>query len=164
MQIEIIIAIIILIALVFLATVDSAFSHLSDVTLRRISGDEETAENQTAAQFLREVVENRPRFRFALSSAIQVLLICFTVLLTVIVGAYTETKSWLLVLALFIGLAATVILRQIVPRLIVENNTEKKLLFLLPAIRPIYALTSLFAEPLMERRSERRKKLEATVQ
>ena len=164
MQIEIIIAVIILIALVFLATVDMAFSHLSDVTLRRISGDEELAENKSSAQFLREIVENRPRFRFAISSVIQVLLICFTVLLTVIVGSFTDDKTRLLVLALFIGLAATVLLRQIIPRLLVQNETERKLLILLPAIRPIYAITSFFSEPMLERgRQKKRQKLEATV-
>lgn len=163
MEIEIIIAVIILIALVFLATVDLAFSHLSDVALRRISSDEEIAEKKSSAQFLREIVENRLRFRFAISSTIQVLLICFTVLLTVIVGNYTEGKFRLLFFALAIGLGATVILRQIVPRLIVKNNTEQKLLFLLPAIRPIYAITSFFAEPIAERRRERLQKLDSTV-
>jgi len=163
MQIEIIIAVITLIALVFLATVDMAFSHLSDVTLRRISSDEEVFDKPSSAQFLREIVENRLRFRFAVSSAIQVLLICFTVLLTIIINAYAADKARLLVLSLVIALGVTVILRQIVPRLIVENNTEKKLLFLLPAIRPIYAVTSFFAEPLAERRRERKQKLESTV-
>ncbi len=164
MEIEIIIAIIILIALVFLATIDMAFSHLSDVTLRRISGDEEIAEKKSSAQFLREIVENRPRFRFAISSAIQVLLICFTVLLTVIVAEFTADRAKLLVFALMIGLAATVLLRQIVPRLLVQKETERKLLILLPAIRPIYAITSFFTEPLLERgRQKQRQKLEATV-
>jgi len=163
MQVEIIIAVIILIALVFLATVDMAFSHLSDVALRRISSDEEVSVKPNSAQFLREIVENRLRFRFALSSSIQVLLICFSVLLTVIISASPNDNARLLVLSLVIALGLTVILRQIVPRLLVENNTEKKLLFLLPAIRPIYAITSFFAEPLAERRRERRQKLEATV-
>ncbi|MBK8464418.1 MAG: HlyC/CorC family transporter [Chloracidobacterium sp.] len=163
MEIEIIIAVIILIALVFLATVDMAFSQLSDVALRRISSDEEIAEKMNSAQFLREIVENRLRFRFAISSTIQVLLICFTVLLTVIVGGYTQEKFRLLFFALLIGLGATVILRQIVPRLIVKENTEQKLLFLLPAIRPIYAITSFFAEPLAERRRERLQKFDSTI-
>ncbi|MEO6052208.1 MAG: hypothetical protein ABIP78_12885, partial [Pyrinomonadaceae bacterium] len=74
MQIEIIIAVIILLALVFLATVDMAFSHLSDVGLRRVLSEEEFADNKSS-KFLREVLENRPRLRFALSSTIQVLLI-----------------------------------------------------------------------------------------
>ena len=163
MQIEIIIAVVILIALVFLATVDMAFSHLSDVSLRRLSSDEELAEKQSSAQFLREIVENRPRFRFAISSAIQVLLICFTVILTVIIAAFNLGTGRLLFLALTIGLAATVILRQIIPRLLVQNNTDKKLLFLLPAIKPIYSLTSFFAEPLARRTAKRKLGVDTTV-
>ena len=75
MQIEIVVAVIILLALVFLATVDMAFSHLSDVSLRRIFGGRRARSKETSAQFLREIIENRPRFRFALSSVIQILLI-----------------------------------------------------------------------------------------
>src|SRR3954464_4800486 len=100
MEIEIVIAVILLIAMVFLATVDMAFSHLSDVSLRRLSSDEELAEKQTSAQFLRGIVENRPRFRFAISSAIQVLLICFTVILTVLLAGFVSERGRLLFLAL----------------------------------------------------------------
>lgn len=164
MQFEIIVGLLLLLLMTFLATVDMAFSQLSDVALRRISSDEEIAEKMNSAQFLREIVENRLRFRFAISSTIQVLLICFTVLLTVIVDGYTEGKFQLLFFSLLIGLGATVILRQIVPRFIVKENTEQKLLLLLPAIRPIYAITSFFAEPLAERgRQKLRQKLDATV-
>lgn len=163
MEIEIVIAVIILLALVFLATVDMAFSHLSDVGLRRMSSDEEFAD-KNSVKFLREILENRPRFRFALSSTIQALLIGFTVLLTVIVGSFVESKARLLVVALVIGLAATVLLRQILPRFLVRTNTEKKLLFLLPAIRPIYGLFSFFLEPIAARgRTKARQKLESTV-
>ncbi len=162
MQIEILIAAVILLALVFLATVDMAFSHLSDVGLRRISSDEESAERKNAVRFLREILENRLRFRFALSSAIQVLLIGFTVLLTVIVGNYVERKATLLFFALAIGLIATVLFRQIIPRLLVHNETERKLLFLLPAIRPIYAMVSFFLEPIAAR-SRARQRLESTI-
>jgi len=161
MELAVVIAVIILIALVFLATVDMAFSHLSDVSLRRLSSDEELAEKQTSAQFLREIVENRPRFRFAISSAIQVLLICFTVILTVLLAAFVPENGRLLFLALVIGLGATVLLRQIIPRLLVRNHTEKKLLFLLPAIRPLYRFASFFAEPLARRTAKRG--IDATV-
>jgi putative hemolysin len=163
MEIEIIIAFVMLAAMVFLATVDMAFSHLSDVSLRRLSTDEELEEKQSSAQFLREIIENRPRFRFAISSAIQVLLICFTVLLTVIVAAYTPTTRWLLFYSLVVGLSATVLLRQIVPRLLVQNNTEKKLLFLLPAIRPVYRLAVFFGEPIVARSTKRKAGLDATI-
>src|SRR5439155_19187216 len=108
MELEIIIAAIILLSLVFLATVDIAFAHLSDVSLRRISSDAEMAEKRGSAEFLREILDNRPRFRFTISSAIQVLLISFTVLLTDIISGLTSSKWALLLLALVIGLSATV--------------------------------------------------------
>lgn len=161
MEIEIIIAVVILLTLIFFATIDMAFTQLSDVSLRRISSDEELAEKQSSAQFLRELVENRLRFRFAISSTIQVLLICFTVLLTVLISGFTQNRWTVLFFALLIGLAATVLLRQILPRLLIRNNTEKKLLFLLPAVRPIYAVTSFFAEPIASR--GRARKLDATA-
>ncbi len=164
MQIEIVVAVIILVALVFLATVDMAFSHLSDVSLRRISADAELAEKKTSAQFLRELIENRARFRFALSSVIQILLISFAVLLTLIVLSFTNDKAKLLFFGLFIGLAATVLLRQIIPRLIVRNNTEKKLLFLIPAVRPLYAVTSMIVDPFVSRSNAKElQRLDTTV-
>ncbi len=155
MEIEIVVAIILLAALVFLATVDMAFTHLSDVSLRRISADAELAEKKTSAQFLREIIENRARFRFALSSVIQVFLITFAVLLTLILMAFIQNPGTLLFTTLAIGLAATVILRQIVPRLIVRTDTERKLLFLLPAVRPLYTVASFFVEPFVSRTNAR---------
>ncbi|MEO7659758.1 MAG: hemolysin family protein [Pyrinomonadaceae bacterium] len=164
MQTEIIISVIILIAMTFLASVDLAFSHLSDVSLRRISADEEFAEKRKSVQFLREILENRSRFRFAISSTIQVLLIVFAVLLTLIVGSFAESRTRIMFFSLLIGLLATVLLRQIVPRLLVQNETEKKLLYLLPAIRPVYALVSYFLEPIAVRnRQKLKQKLGAMV-
>src|SRR4051812_6612608 len=164
MQIEIIVAVIILLALVFLSTVDMAFLHLSDVSLRRLSADAELAEKKTAAQFLREIIENRARFRFALSSVIQILLISFAVLLTLILLAFTNDRGALLFFGLIIGLGSTVILRQIVPRLIVRTNTEQKLLFLLPAARPLYNLASAIVEPFVSRSNAReQQRLDSTV-
>ncbi len=159
MELEIIIALLILLAMVFLATVDMAFSHLSDVGLRRISSDEEFAE-KSSVKFLKEILDNRQRFRFALSSTIQVLLIVFAVLLTDIALKTELERNISLLLALIIGVAATVLLRQIVPRILVRNTPERKLIFLLPAIRPIYVIATFFLEPIA-RRSKARQKLEA---
>jgi|CXWL01.1.fsa_nt_gi CBS domain containing-hemolysin-like protein len=164
MEIEIIVAAGLLLILGFLAAVDAAFSHISDVGLRRISSDDESGEKKNSVKFLREILDNRPRFRFALSSTIQVLLIGFTVLLTVIVGHFTSSGIRILAFSLLIGLFATVAFRQILPRLIVRNDTERKLLFLLPAIRPIYAIASFFVEPLSARsRSKLQQRLDATI-
>ena len=163
MEIEIIVAVGLLLLLGFLAAIDAAFSHISDVALRRITSDDEFGETKTSVKFLREILENRPRFRFALSSTIQVLLIGFTVLLTVIVRNFTESIGRLIFFTLIIGLVATVLFRQILPRLLVCSDTEKKLLFLLPAIRPIYAITSFFVEPVTARRAKNKLNADSTV-
>ena len=150
MEIEIIIAGSILIALVFLATVDMAFSHLSDLGLRRLASESEEANQTRSTEFLREVLENRPRFRFALSSAIQVLLISFAVLVTLIVRSYDLSSAALLVIALLIALVSTVTFRQVLPRLLVRNETEKKLLFLLPIVRPLFSVVSYISRPFLK--------------
>ncbi|MBA2333746.1 MAG: hemolysin family protein [Pyrinomonadaceae bacterium] len=164
MEIEIVFSIIILIVLVFLATVDMAFSHLSDLSLRRLASETEEANQTRSTEFLREVLENRPRFRFALSSAIQILLISFSVLITLIVLEYGLSHAALLVIALLIGLVSTVIFRQVLPRLIIRNEPEKKLLFLLPIVRPLYAAATLISKPFSRvLRTKEQQKLDASV-
>ena len=164
MEIEIVVAIVILIALVFLATVDLAFAHLSDLSLRRLSSDSEEGLNPRSTQFLKEILDNRPRFRFALSSAIQVLLISFTVLVTLIILQFNISHAALLLYALLIGLGTTVLIRQILPRLFIRNNPEKKLLFLLPIVRPLYSISSLITGPFASFfRSKEQQKLDSTV-
>jgi hypothetical protein len=97
MEIELIIAVSALVLLVFLATIDMAFSQLSDVSLRRLTSETEETSQTRSLIFLREILENRPRFRFALSTAIQILLITFTVLITLFIFNFIKQKSgfWL---------------------------------------------------------------------
>ncbi len=147
MEIELAVAVLILFALVFLATIDMSFSQLSDVALRRLSSDLEESPRKKSAEFLRRILENRPRFRFALSSAIQVLLIVFSVLVTIIVYNFYQNKIELLFISLVVGLVASIIFRQFIPRLITWKNPENKLLVLLPLARPIYGLLSNLADP-----------------
>lgn len=162
MEIEIISASVILVVLVFLATIDMAFSQLSDVSLRRIAAESE--DNARPSAFFREILENRPRFRFALSSAIQILLIAFTVLVTLIVFRYTANHTELLLYSMIIALGFSVIFRQIFPRLIIWNNAETKLMFLLPLVRPIYGIVSFVVNPFVTRMKEKeQQKLESTV-
>src|ERR1044071_8499150 len=122
MEIEIISLVIILLILVFLPTIDAAFARMSDVALRRLASDVEERGRTSSAVLLRQILEDRPRFRFILSSAIQILLIVFTVVLTLLVKAYVSDDTRLLILALLSALAVTVIVRQILPRLLMRNN------------------------------------------
>jgi putative hemolysin len=163
MELEIAACLVILLVLVFLATVDMAFSQLSDLSLRRLSADSDDTGKNTYA-FLRQILEDRPRFRFALSSAIQFLLISFTVLVTMLILRWTQDRTLLLFYALLIGLLATVLFRQILPRMIVRGNPERWLLFFLPIVRPLYALTARITDPIASLFSSREaQKLEATV-
>ena len=164
MQIEIVLAVLILIAMVFLATVDLAFSHISDVGLRRLASDSEDSENQRTAQFLREILEFRPRFRLALSATIQVLLISSAVIITLIGISLTSTRTSLVLFALFIGLLVTVIFRQVIPRLLVRNEPDKKFLLLLPIVRPLYHLVYAVTAPFSAKpKSKEQQRLDATV-
>ena len=147
MEIEIAIAVLILFVLTFLATIDMAFSQLSDVGLRRISTEWEENSASRSSEFLREILENRPRFRFALSSAIQILLIGFSVLVTMVAIGFDLPHWKVLVVSLIVGLAATITFRQVIPRFLTWQTPETKLLFLIPAIRPFYGLFSALADP-----------------
>src|SRR5688572_319219 len=81
MQIEILLTILLLFVLSLLATVDMAFSQLTDVGLRRLITEAEENPN-TRSSFLRQVLENRQRFSFTLSAAIQIFLGSVSFLIT----------------------------------------------------------------------------------
>ena len=147
MGIEISIAVLILLVLTFLATIDMAFSQLSDVGLRRISTEWEENSTSRSSAFLREILENRPRFRFALSSALQILLIGFSVLVTLVIFEFSLPYWEVLIISLLTALIASITFRQVIPRFLTWQNPETKLLFLLPFVRPFYALFSSLADP-----------------
>jgi len=147
MEIVLVIAILILVLLSFLATIDMAFSQLSDVSLRRLSGEAEENSQARSFIFLREILENRPRFRFALSTAIQILLITFTVLITFYTFTFYQTNAQFLIVSLIVSLVASVIFRQFIPRLLTWKNPENKLLSLIPLVRPFYGLLTTLADP-----------------
>lgn len=164
MEIEIALAVLILLAMVFLATVDLAFSHISDVGLRRLASESEDSQNQRTALFLREILEFRPRFRLALSATIQVLLVCAAVIVTLIGLRITSTQTSLVLFSLSFGLMITVIFRQVIPRLLVRTDPDKKFLFLLPIVRPLYRFVYAVSAPFFaKRRTREQLKLEATL-
>jgi len=84
MQVESGLTLLLLLGLSLLATVDMAFGQLSDVGLRRLITEAEERSKIRSAVFLKQVLENRPRFTFAISATIQILLIVVAVLVTLI--------------------------------------------------------------------------------
>ena len=165
MEIEIAIpALLLLIALAFLATIDMAFSQLSDVSLRRIASEAEEQQKRRSAAFLQEILENRPHFRFALSAAIQVLLVTFAVFAALIVYRFYQSPREILFYGLPLALILSIIFRQLIPRVAVGRTPENKLLLLLPVVHPLYRLWSLVAEPFsILFKHKEKQKLENTV-
>jgi putative hemolysin len=152
MELELGITCLLLVALTFLATVDMAFGHLSDVGLRLLITEAEEHPTARSTLFLKEILENRPRFRFTISAAIQIMLVAFSVLVTAIslrifsLESFSQTR--LIFAALFVGLTLAFIFRQLIPRLITLRNPERILLLSLPLVRPFYHLLSFAADPL----------------
>src|SRR5260370_18199296 len=105
MDIELAISVLLLLALTFLAAVDMAFEQLSDVGLRRLAAEAEEHPNARYAPFLKEVLDNRARFSFSLSSAIQILLVIFSLLVTHISLKWSSSLSLLISLAVALVLA-----------------------------------------------------------
>src|SRR6266403_519595 len=147
MDIELAISFFLLLALTFLATVDMAFGQLSDVGLRRLAAEADEHPNARYAPLLKEILENRARFSFTLSAAIQILLVVFSVLVTYISLQWFSANSLALFISLASGLVLAGIFRQFIPRMISLRNPEAKLLRLLPVLRPFYRMLAFAAEP-----------------
>jgi putative hemolysin len=160
MGIEIIITCALLFGLTFLATVDMAFGQLSDVGLRLLIAEAEERARR-AAGFLKEIQEDRPRFRFTIGASIQIQLVAVSVLITSILLRWLVGIS-LLLSALFAGLLLAGIFRQLIPRLISLRNPERTLLALLPVVKPFYHLLSFIADPLHKRAKRLRRERELT--
>jgi putative hemolysin len=144
-ELEILVTSLLLVALAFLATVDMAFGHLSDVGLRRLILEAEERPS-VSARLLREIRDNRPRFRFTVSAAIQTLLVGIAVLVTSISWRFFPEKNFILI-AFVIGGTLAIIFRQFIPRLLSLRNPERTLLLLLPVFQVPYRMLSFIAIP-----------------
>ena len=147
MEVELALSFLLLLALTFLATVDMAFGQLSDVGLRRLAAEAEEHPTARYTPFLKEILENRARFSFTLSAAIQILLIVFSVLVTYLSLQWFSANSLALFFSLASGLVLAGIFRQFIPRMLSLRNPESKLLRLLPVLRPFYRMLAFAAEP-----------------
>jgi magnesium and cobalt exporter, CNNM family len=146
MQVEILLSLLLLIVLSLLATVDMAFGQLSDVGLRRLITEAEERSKTRSAGFLKQVLENRPRFSFAISATIQILLVVVAVLVTSISLTLFSQDRFILI-GLLAGLLLAGIFRQLIPLFISTRDPEGTLLLLLPVIRPFLPLMAFAADP-----------------
>jgi putative hemolysin len=146
MEIEIGITCLLLFVLTFLATIDMAFGQLSDVGLRRLIAEAEEQPGSRSTPLLKEILENRPRFRFTLSATSQMLLVAVAVLITSIAQRLFPNTRFILI-SLVAGVLVALVFRQLIPRLFTLHNPEGVLLALLPVVHPFYRLISFVAGP-----------------
>jgi CBS domain containing-hemolysin-like protein len=146
MQIELILTLLLLVGLCLLATVDMAFNQLSDVGIRRLITLVQEREKHRSSEFLKQVLENRPRFSFAISATIQIELVVVAVLITSLSLTWFQERRFIL-LGLVAGLVLTGIFRQLIPLFISTRDPEGTLLFMLPVIRPLLPLMAFAADP-----------------
>lgn len=167
MEIEIVLACVLFVALTFLSLIDVAFSELSDVGLRRMIADVGGERPGAISAFLDQILENRPRFRYTLTVAILALVVGVSVL------AASVSYNWMngapagvgssraihILVAFAAGLVLTALARQLIPRLVASRSPEGVLLRLLPILRPVYGPLSVlalagFGRPERQRRAE----------
>ncbi len=134
-----------LIALAFLATVDLAFGQLSDVGLRRLNAEAKDQPATATTTFLREILEDRPRFRFTLSAASQILLVAVSVLIASVVSRFGFAHF--ILIAFILSVALAFVFRQFIPRIISLRNPDKTLLSILPVFQPFYRVITYLAVP-----------------
>ena len=161
MELEIGLTLVLLVVLCLLATVDMAFGQLSDVGLHRLTAEAEERPELRSKVFLKQVLENRARFGFALSATIQILLVVVAVLITSISLTLFSDPRVVLV-GLVAGLILTGIFRQLVPLFISARNPEETLLFLLPVIRPFFPLMAFLSDPFQSLFDRSRRKEQDT--
>jgi len=161
MELEIGLALLLLIVLSLLATVDMAFAQLSDVGLRRLIGDNGDKPEPQSRPFLHQALENRPRFSFALSAMIQILLVVVAVLITSL-SLRLFPNPRLVLVGLFAGLILAGIFRQLIPLFISTRNPEGTLLFLLPIVRPFFPIMTFIADPFQRLFDRSRRKDQVT--
>lgn len=160
MEIELGITLLLLLAMTFLSTVEMAFGQMSDVGLRLLMAEAEEPEYGTRSAFLREILDNTPRFRFTLSAVVQILLIAFSVLVTTIAFQWWGYHRWM-IWALIVGLTLAGLFKQFIPRLLTLHRPEKTFLVLIPIIRPFYRLFVFAADPLFRTFDRMRREREA---
>jgi len=130
--------------LVFLSTVESAYESLSEVSLRILGVERD--ESPRRARFLRELLDHRRRFELILILGTQLSIAAIAILLAdVFVGIGAGAP---LVLAFIAAFVVVVLFRQLVPRLLTQNQPEDVFWTLLPVIQVFYRFFSVFVVPV----------------
>lgn len=143
----------VLLVLVFLSTIESAYESLSEVSLRVMISERE--ESPRRARFFRELMEHRRRFELMLILGTQLSIAAIAILLAdVFMGAEVGAP---LILAFVASFIVVVLFRQLVPRLLAQNNPEDVFWGLLPVFQVFYLSLSVLVTPVSQLLNRMRK-------
>lgn len=132
-----------LLTLIFLSTIESAYESLSEVSLRVMAAERAAS---SRAIFFRQLLEYRRRFELILIMGTQLSIAAIAILLNRLLAATGVRAS--IALTLVAVFAVIVLFRQLVPRLIAQNNPEEVFWVLLPVFRLFYVPLSIVVMPI----------------
>jgi len=133
-----------LLLLIFLSTIESAYESLSEVSLKILSS--ERADSPRRVRFFRELMEHRRRFGLILILGTQLSIAAIAILLAdVFIDAGVSSP---LLLAFIAAFFVVVLFRQLLPRLLTQNNPDDVFWVLLPTFQVFYRLFSVFVSPV----------------
>lgn len=134
----------VLLLLVFLSTIESAYESLSEVSLRVLSGERDGSSRRV--RFFRELMDHRRRFALILILGTQLSIAAIAILLAdVFIDAGVRAP---LLLGFVSAFVVVVLFRQLVPRLLTQNNPEEVFWVLLPVFQVFYRVFSVFVAPV----------------
>jgi CBS domain containing-hemolysin-like protein len=135
---------ILVLMLVFLSTIESAYESLSEVSLRVLGSEREDSPRR--ARFFRELMDHRRRFEMILVLGTQLSIAAIAILLTdVLIDSGARAPLLLALVAVF---AIVMLFRQLVPRLFTQNHPDDAFWMLLPPLEIFYRFFSVFVAPV----------------
>lgn len=130
--------------LFLLSLVEAALISASPVSLK-LSLERDTGR---VPPLLPLVVEDKTQFFLPLHLGIQSAILVIAVLITHLSLGYWPV--WGAIIAFGLAVALSLLFRQLLPRLLVQNEPEKMLILLLRVANPLMAVFRIFAYPLRE--------------
>jgi len=140
---ELVVAGAVLLVLVFLSTIESAYESLSEVSLRVIAEEREASPR---SRFFRELLDHRRRFELILILGTQLSIAAIAILIFKII---TELEIRPRVVVTLVAVFLVIMLfRQFLPRLLAQNHPEEVFWGLLPLFKLFYRFFSVFISPI----------------
>lgn len=140
MEYEIALTGILILMLVFIATFESAFGHLSDVALRTLTAE---SKSKTRARFLRHLFDHHQLFWLTVLSGLQFAAVVLALIFTSLGMRFGLTFVKASLVSFAASMLTGAIFGQFLPRLFTQNNPSQVLLFLLPAFEIYYLVFSI---------------------